>query len=141
MCFLFPLRSYADPFEWAYRHTLTPRYRRYSSTASQSDCRFSLPFPYLIFGLSTASVEIEPALPPQGNLRPSSVVNPFGHPPSDPVTFSYTHLIAWFFSCFRHMKTLAFVHHGIFRSPILSLALRLTSSLAPASLDSLPQLG
>ncbi len=57
---------------------------------------------------------------------------------SDPGTFLLAHHIACVISGFRDMKPLVFVQHGIFRSPIPSLALWLTSSFPPASCGTLP---
>ena len=138
MCFIFPFRSYADPFEWA-PFALTPHYRRCSSTVNQSDCRFGLPFPYLCSAcprlLSNSNrlsqVPSLTLLVARRGLRPRHVF------PYSPFFFFSC---ARFFSGFRYMKTLAFVHHSLFRGSIPSLALRLTSSLSPASLDSSPHL-
>jgi hypothetical protein len=132
MCFLFPLRSNADPFECPDTAGLTPHYQRYASTTNPSDCQSGVPPPRLCPACRQLLAESDWLSQVPASTARSPATD------SDPGTFQHAHHVAYLFSGFREMKPLAFVLQEIFRGSIPSLALWLTSSFAPASCKPLP---
>ena len=130
MCFLFPLSSYADPFE------CTPcthaAYQRSPLITNQSDCQPGILFTPLCLVCQQLLLETD-WLSQVPTLTVRLPATDF-----DPGTFPCSHHCKHFFSGFREMKPLAFVLRELFRGSIPSLALWLTSSFTPALCSLLP---